>query len=195
LEPPGVLAQSVLVADRTVVGVNPTAVTTDVAAFDAAIASADRERSDLERLQWLGEAVEGYRGELLPGCFEEWVLRERQRLTESYLEALGPELRQRRGIAESLEGLAGIAGAEGQPRRAARLFGAAQAVRDVLCAPRAPHEQAAVERAIQAARATLGESGWREAWTEGQQMPLAEALDDALWQTDPTALPESLDGV
>jgi predicted ATPase/DNA-binding SARP family transcriptional activator len=95
LEPPGVPAHAVLIADRGVVGINPAAVVTDVAQFEARIAAAARARSSLERAQCLTEAVAEYRGELLPGYFEDWVLSERQRLAGMYLQALGQLSRQR----------------------------------------------------------------------------------------------------
>src|SRR5206468_3485662 len=37
----------------------------------------------------LERAVELYRGELLPGCFDDWVLQERQWLAERFFQALG----------------------------------------------------------------------------------------------------------
>ncbi len=43
------------------------------------LAKTARTASDLE------QAVELYRGELLPGCLDEWVLRERERLQQTYL--------------------------------------------------------------------------------------------------------------
>jgi predicted ATPase/DNA-binding SARP family transcriptional activator len=87
LEPPGLAAHSVILADRQGVRLNPEAVSTDVAEFEAALHAAGRAGSEMERAQLLAEAVEQYGGELLPGCFEEWVFLERQRLTELYLHA------------------------------------------------------------------------------------------------------------
>jgi non-specific serine/threonine protein kinase len=89
LEPPGVAPQSVLLADRAVVGLNPDVVATDAATFQECIESAARAGNDLERWHCLSEAVGCYQGELLPGLCEEWVLRERARLAELYLQALG----------------------------------------------------------------------------------------------------------
>jgi predicted ATPase/DNA-binding SARP family transcriptional activator len=89
LEPPGVPAGAVLIADRTSVRLNPHAVATDVAEFEAGLQTAARAGSRTERAQQLTEVVALYRGELLPGCFEDWVLRERERLAEAFLQGLG----------------------------------------------------------------------------------------------------------
>jgi predicted ATPase/DNA-binding SARP family transcriptional activator/Tfp pilus assembly protein PilF len=88
LEPPGVPKGSVLLADRSSVQLNPAAITTDVAAFETALQAAARARDARERAQRLTEAVTIYHGELLPGHFDEWVLRERQRLAEAFLNGL-----------------------------------------------------------------------------------------------------------
>jgi predicted ATPase/DNA-binding SARP family transcriptional activator len=87
-EPPGVPAGAVILADRLQVGLNPQVVTTDVAEFEAALATAARA-SEVERLRGLMQAVELYRGELLPGYYEDWVGVEQRRLAEALLRALG----------------------------------------------------------------------------------------------------------
>src|SRR5262249_20680205 len=76
LEPPGSPPGSVLIADRSAVRLHPDAVATDVAAFEAALRDAARAASPEEQLRCLTEAAEWYRGELLPGCYEEWALLE-----------------------------------------------------------------------------------------------------------------------
>jgi predicted ATPase/DNA-binding SARP family transcriptional activator len=88
LEPPGMPAGGVVVADRDSVQLNPAACVTDVKAFEAALQIAARARGGAERVARLTEAAELYRGELLPGYFEDWILPERQRLAELYLRAL-----------------------------------------------------------------------------------------------------------
>ncbi|HZP82590.1 MAG TPA: tetratricopeptide repeat protein [Chthonomonadaceae bacterium] len=95
LEPPGTPVGSVLMADRASVGLNPAAVTTDVGEMEGALRRAARAANDEERARYLAAAVETYRGELLPGCYDEWALREQRRLAESYfraLDALGKHL-------------------------------------------------------------------------------------------------------
>jgi predicted ATPase/DNA-binding SARP family transcriptional activator/Tfp pilus assembly protein PilF len=88
LEPPGVPTGAILLADRTNIGLNLDACTTDVAEFEAAFQTAARAPTAAERLPWLTQAVELYHGELLPGYYENWNLQERDRLKESYLQAL-----------------------------------------------------------------------------------------------------------
>jgi predicted ATPase/DNA-binding SARP family transcriptional activator len=88
LEPPGVPAGAVLIADRSSLQLNPAITSTDVSQFEAALQAADRCGSSMERVQRLGEAVTLYRGELLPGYFEPWILPERQRLSEVFLNAV-----------------------------------------------------------------------------------------------------------
>jgi predicted ATPase/DNA-binding SARP family transcriptional activator len=87
LEPPGVPAGAVIVADRVTVQLQPRAVTTDVFQFEHAIAAAAAPNRTA-RISDLLQAVEQYRGELLPGFFEDWIVPERQRLTEIYVGAL-----------------------------------------------------------------------------------------------------------
>jgi DNA-binding SARP family transcriptional activator len=79
----------VLLADYSAIRLNPAAVTTDVGQFNAALQAAAGEREEARRAAWLAGAVELYRGELLPGCFEEWVLQERRWLAERFFQALG----------------------------------------------------------------------------------------------------------
>jgi predicted ATPase/DNA-binding SARP family transcriptional activator len=86
LEPPGMPAGSVLLADRTTLQVSPDAISTDVAEFDAALKAAQLPSAAPGSLE---EAARRYTGVLLPGCYEEWVLRERERLNESYLGLVG----------------------------------------------------------------------------------------------------------
>ena len=88
LKPPGVPAGAVIIADRASVRLNPAAVTTDVAEFETALQSVSRAKSSTERIQHLADAVTRYRGALLPGQYENWILLEQQRLSESFFEAL-----------------------------------------------------------------------------------------------------------
>src|SRR5712692_1750307 len=88
LEPPGVPPGAVLIATRTAIQLNPEACVTDVARFEAALEAAKRAQTPVERAQHLAGAARLYRGELLPGRFEEWILPEQQRLAEAFLTAL-----------------------------------------------------------------------------------------------------------
>ncbi len=88
LEPPGVAAGSVIQATPATVRLNPAAVTTDVAEFETALRAAGETSSDLERRHCLESALLLYRGELLPGLYDDWVLAEQRRLADRYFQAL-----------------------------------------------------------------------------------------------------------
>src|SRR5579871_78732 len=91
LEPAGVVAGSVLEADRQKVRLNPDAVTTDTAEFESLLATAlssQGEQEASERTRLLQQAVDLYRGEFLPGYYEDWVILEQGRLTGRYAETL-----------------------------------------------------------------------------------------------------------
>ena len=88
LEPEGAESGSVLVTDRFSVKLNRDAFTTDVAAFESALSSAARAETHERRQELLERAVTIYRGELLPGFYEDWAVRERDRLAERQRQAL-----------------------------------------------------------------------------------------------------------
>ena len=94
------------------------------------------------------------------------------------------KLHRKRGakleVADRLEGLAKVAGSQRQSKRAARLFGAAQALRDQFGTPQIPVEQADYDRNLAAVRAALGDGAFTAAWAEGQALPLAQAIEYAL---------------
>ncbi len=60
----------------------------DVVAFRQALAQAERAESDFLRKQAWEDAILCYGGPLLPGFYEDWVLLERERLHQQYLQAL-----------------------------------------------------------------------------------------------------------
>jgi tetratricopeptide (TPR) repeat protein len=86
----------------------------------------------------------------------------------------------RQNTAWCLEGRAHLAAAEAQPALAARLFGAADALRDVIRAPIPPSARARRDEAIAHLRATLGEETCADAWTEGAALTFDEAATLAL---------------
>jgi predicted ATPase/DNA-binding SARP family transcriptional activator/transposase len=88
LEPPGVPPGTIIVADHHSIRLHPAACITDVGQFDAAMRAVVRAGSRIVRIQRLTEAVEHYRGELLPGFYEEWILTEREGLAERYSQTL-----------------------------------------------------------------------------------------------------------
>ena len=99
--------------------------------------------------------------------------------------ALYQELGDQRGCARGLEELASTAGVAGQGERAARLLGAAAAVRETIGAPQPPQEQTDVEQAVAAARAALGEEAWAAAYAAGRALSLEQAIAEALARAMP----------
>lgn len=86
------------------------------------------------------------------------------------------------GIAECLERLAHLradASDTGEAVWAARLLGAANALRKQLGAPVFPVDRPIVETATAAARTALGDEAFTEAWNAGHAMPLTQAVTEA----------------
>jgi hypothetical protein len=86
-------------------------------------------------------------------------------------------------IAGGLEGLArtAAAAAEGaRAQRAARLLGAAAALRERVDVLPSPRDRVNTERAAAEARAALGEEQWAAAFAAGRAMALEESIAQAL---------------
>ncbi|MGN6698086.1 MAG: ATP-binding protein [Thermomicrobiales bacterium] len=98
--------------------------------------------------------------------------------------ALLRELRNKDGLSECLEALAALAGARGQGKRAARLFGAAAALRDGIGAPLSPAYRAQYTRDLAAARAHTDETTWAAAWAAGYALSPDEAIAAADEETN-----------
>jgi tetratricopeptide (TPR) repeat protein len=98
-----------------------------------------------------------------------------------YLESLAMNRQRgyRGGIAACLEGLAGVA-TVGQPDRAARLFGAAAALRAADSEPIPPADLASYEVGVARARAALAPAAFTAAWEAGQALSLEQAVALAL---------------
>jgi tetratricopeptide (TPR) repeat protein len=88
-------------------------------------------------------------------------------------------LGDRHGIAACLNLLAEIASAQ-EMLHAARLWGAANALRASIEMRLPPVDQAYYERVLASARALCTESAWAAAWEEGQHMGLEQAIRIAL---------------
>jgi predicted ATPase len=86
----------------------------------------------------------------------------------------------RPGVIESLEGLAGVAAATAVPRRAARLWGAADALRQEMGGARSVHHSIAYERQVKPVRAILAAEAFDQAWDEGRAMSLDDVVRYAL---------------
>jgi DNA-binding CsgD family transcriptional regulator len=96
-------------------------------------------------------------------------------------------------VIESLEGMAGLAGALGKDTRAARLWGAAEATREDTGIALSPSERALHEPYLNSARSRLEETAWEEALAEGRAMSLDRATEYALSteEPDPPPIPVS----
>ncbi len=90
--------------------------------------------------------------------------------------------------ANALMGLAGVAAADGQARRAARLLGAADKQLKLGASYWDAGESRYIERAVSSAVAQLGEDSFAEAYAEGGAMTFEQAADYAL-ETQPPASP------
>ena len=84
----------IFIVNRDQIALNPGLVTTDVAAFEAVLGEAEQVQngkgaaSPHVRALLLEKAIARYRGELLPGYYEDWIVREQERLSERYADAL-----------------------------------------------------------------------------------------------------------
>jgi non-specific serine/threonine protein kinase len=87
---------------------------------------------------------------------------------------------------ESVEGLACAAGARGA-ERAARLFGAAMALRDAVGYRQSSRHSALREPYLEDARSRLDAETWDAAFAEGRTMALAVAIEYALSENEPTS--------
>ncbi|MBW3634679.1 MAG: tetratricopeptide repeat protein, partial [Chloroflexi bacterium] len=94
------------------------------------------------------------------------------RAAELYREGLERSLARgnKRIIAYTLAGLGSIAGVSGQMEQAARLFGAAEALHEVIGVPLLPAFRAGHERAVSAVQAVLPEAVFTDAWAAGRAL-------------------------
>jgi len=90
LHPPGSSKSAVLHADHQVVGLNPDAVTTDVAEFQSQLelAGAFDDHDAEAAAQARHRAINLYKGKLLDGFSEDWAALEAIRLADQYYDAL-----------------------------------------------------------------------------------------------------------
>lgn len=80
-----------------------------------------------------------------------------------------------RSTATCLEEVAGRVSGN-SPDRAARLFGAAEAIRESVGAREPRSDQAAYDRSVSSLRGSLGEDGFATSWDEGRAMSPEEAI-------------------
>jgi DNA-binding CsgD family transcriptional regulator len=92
----------------------------------------------------------------------------------------------RRGIAECLAGLAGLAGALKQPERGARLLGAAEALFEAAGATVWPASAADYARSLAFVRGQLDEPAFATAWAAGRSLSPEQATAEALAVASPS---------
>jgi len=100
----------------------------------------------------------------------------------SFQESLAIE-QDRNGLwntAHSLAGLAGMVGRLGSPALAARLFGAADQILEILGTPLDFADQADFERNIAHARSQIDEAAFADAYAAGRTLTPAQAIAEAL---------------
>jgi tetratricopeptide (TPR) repeat protein len=86
----------------------------------------------------------------------------------------------RPSILWSLEEWAGLAIVRGQGTRAARLLGAAEALREAMALPQQPYLRPFHEQDLAALRATMDEASLAVAWAAGRALTLEQAIAEAL---------------
>ena len=82
-------------------------------------------------------------------------------------------------VLSTLEGYACVAGAQGEAKRAAQLWGAAQAL-EAEGIPRDTDWLEEADERISAVRSGMGKRAWEEACRKGREMRLEEAVAYAL---------------
>ena len=83
-------------------------------------------------------------------------------------------------IGYCFEGLAAVLALTERAEEAAKLLGAAEALRESLGVELAPAEQATHNETVDAVRARLGEERFSDAWRQGKEMSLEQAIAYAL---------------
>jgi predicted ATPase/DNA-binding SARP family transcriptional activator/DNA-binding CsgD family transcriptional regulator len=83
-------------------------------------------------------------------------------------------------IADCLEIMAGAAGAQGRAQRAARLWGAAEALREDLGVLLQPEDRKVLDPYLTTARSSLGDVAWQATLAEGRAMMPEQAVEYAL---------------
>jgi DNA-binding CsgD family transcriptional regulator/tetratricopeptide (TPR) repeat protein len=87
--------------------------------------------------------------------------------------------------AEGLDILGKLAVTRGEPAQAARLFGAANHLRETVDAALTPYTRSELERYVSAARERLDRAAWEAAWEEGRAAPVESVVGHVLTQEEP----------
>jgi non-specific serine/threonine protein kinase len=168
----------------------------------AAVARGDHERATAlheESLELAREAGDGLAIALSlgMGAFASLGRGDYRRARALCEEGLGLSLQPRvmNVTAFHLHASAALASSQGSPARSARLWGAAESVRETIGAALSPVELHVYGPYIDAARTRLDGAAWEEAWAEGKAMTVEEAVEYALaeieeqWQERPRRQP------
>lgn len=108
--------------------------------------------------------------------------RDHERARDLFEEGLSVsvELGNEADVVRCLEGLASIAGAEDRIVRAARLWGAAEALLEKIEAAYAYVPDRSLDRNQVVARSLIDEAAWEAAWAEGRTMEPEQAIEYAM---------------
>ena len=87
------------------------------------------------------------------------------------------------GVAWCLAGLGSVAARDKQPKRAARLWGAAEALREAIGTRPASASRAVYEQLTATTQAQLGDEVFCAVWASGRELSLDEAIAEALAKT------------
>jgi len=90
------------------------------------------------------------------------------------------QLQMKHLTAAYLHVAASLAGSQGKAARSARLWGAAEALREAIGTVLSPFERHLYEPYLTAAQAQLDEAAWKAAWAGGRAMTTDEAIEYAL---------------
>jgi hypothetical protein len=93
-------------------------------------------------------------------------------------------INHRRGLMQVFEALAIRAEADGRPRRALKLAGAAAALRQEAKVVASAAERARLDPCVQRARTSLGAAAGTAAWMEGWTAPVESIADYAVQDED-----------
>ncbi|HEV2243300.1 MAG TPA: response regulator transcription factor, partial [Streptosporangiaceae bacterium] len=93
---------------------------------------------------------------------------------------IGRDIESRTGIIDALECLGGLSAGADDRDKAARLFGAADALRRSIGYQRFALHQSGYDAAVSALRAAMGEAAFDEAWDEGAALTFDDAASYAL---------------
>jgi len=94
------------------------------------------------------------------------------------------EIGNRPAIAHQLECFAFLAIAEEEPQHAAKLFGAAEALREITQSPMTDNEVIEYDQSVAQLRSMLPEAEFTLLWAEGKSMPMEQAIQLAVLRLD-----------